>query len=289
MKKDFESQRRLGIPASVFDRKYFLSEGGGKQRLEKAVRSGDFSDILHAHVYKRAIELAHPKPTDRILDVGCGRGELAFMFAHRGFQVTGVDYSADSIKLCEELKGILPTHVQKKLIFKQGNILNGNLDLETEGFDLIFFLDVIEHLTASKGKKALENIYRILRPSGTLVIHTNNLVFEKIAYKAIAYFYHGLRAFTDFGDRSIRAAKTPYEHLHINYYSKRMLEKALKSAGFSAKVTYVQPENFDQVKALISPGKSLIRRLVPYLVWWLSKTPAIAVMSPSLWAVGVKR
>lgn len=278
-----------GISAEKFDREYFLSEAGGKKRLVEAVRTGDFSRLLHTHVYQKAIELAHPKLTDRILDVGCGRGELAFMLAYRRVQVTGVDYSADSIQLCKELKGILPKRVQKKLSFKQANILDDHLDLEIEGYDLIFFLDVIEHLTALEGEKALQNIYRLLRPGGRLVIHTNNLLFEKVAYRVLAYFYHGLNAFTDFGKRSIQAAKTPYEHLHINYYSKRTLEKALKSAGFSAKVTYVQPENIDQVKALISPGKSLIRRPIPHLVWWLSKTPLIAVMSPSLWAVGEKR
>lgn len=278
-----------GIPAKMFNRKYFLSEGGGKKRLERAVQSGDFSGIVHAHVYQKAIELANPKPTDRILDVGCGRGELSFMLAYRGVQVTGVDYSADSIQLCEELKGILPKRVQKKLRFKQVNILDDRLNFETEAYDLIFFLDVIEHLATSEGEKALENIYRLLRPGGRLVIHTNNLLFEKVAYKALAYFYHGLKAFTDFGDRSIQESKTPYEHLHIRYYSKGMLARALREAGFAVKVWYTRPKSLDEVRDLISPGKSLIRRPIPHLVWWLSHTPLVAVMSPSLWAVGGRK
>lgn len=280
---------KTGISSELYDQEYYLSEAGGKESLEQAIRSGDFSNIFHSHIYQAALEISNPKPTDHILDIGCGRGELSFMLAKQGIPVAGIDYSSDSIALCNELRSCLPDTHKKLVSFRKMNILDDDLDLEDEAFDVIFFTDVIEHLTASEGKKALTNMHRLLRPGGRVVIHTNNLYFEKLAYRAVAFYYHGLKVFSAFGTKSIEESQSPYEHLHINYCSKQSLAGALRDIGFKAQVSYVRPTGLDQVRALIPPGDSLIRRPVPYLVYWLSKTPAIALLSPSLWGVGTKR
>ena len=39
------------------------------------------------------LELARPGPGDRVLDVGCGRGEMVFQSAARGAEVVGFDFS----------------------------------------------------------------------------------------------------------------------------------------------------------------------------------------------------
>jgi len=49
-----------------------------------------FMDILIAHL--------RPSPNARILDVACGRGRHSIHLSEKGFDVTGIDLSEDSIK-----------------------------------------------------------------------------------------------------------------------------------------------------------------------------------------------
>lgn len=56
---------------------------------------------------------------------------------------------------------------------KYCNILEETLPFADDSFDVIFFLDVIEHLSAPK--KSLQEIRRVLRKDGYLVVTTPNL------------------------------------------------------------------------------------------------------------------
>ncbi|MFP4091306.1 MAG: class I SAM-dependent methyltransferase [Cyclobacteriaceae bacterium] len=54
----------------------------------------------HAFVYgygEALIELLNPQPHERILDLGCGAGQLSAEIARRGAKVTGLDASAEMI------------------------------------------------------------------------------------------------------------------------------------------------------------------------------------------------
>ena len=57
-------------------------------------------DAKYAFVYERAkglVELLAPKPSERILDLGCGTGALTAEIAARGAEVLGVDRSEEMI------------------------------------------------------------------------------------------------------------------------------------------------------------------------------------------------
>jgi trans-aconitate methyltransferase len=49
------------------------------------------------------VDLLDPKPGERVLDVGCGTGELTKVIADRGASVVGIDASADMIAKAREL------------------------------------------------------------------------------------------------------------------------------------------------------------------------------------------
>jgi len=58
-------------------------------------------DAKHAFVWEKArglLDILAPKPGERILDLGCGTGQLTSEIANRGAQVLGVDLSAEMIE-----------------------------------------------------------------------------------------------------------------------------------------------------------------------------------------------
>lgn len=60
----------------------------------------------HSFVWKSAgslIELLAPQPGERILDLGCGTGQLTAEIAARGSDVLGIDQSAEMVAKARQL------------------------------------------------------------------------------------------------------------------------------------------------------------------------------------------
>jgi len=91
----------------------------------------------------------------RILDAGCGEGILVEEFRARGFQIEGLDLNYESEYV------------------RRGSVLN--LPYEDEGFDMVLFLDVFEHLGYLDQPKALAEIRRVLKKGGELIAAIPNL------------------------------------------------------------------------------------------------------------------
>jgi SAM-dependent methyltransferase len=49
-----------------------------------------------------------------------------------------------------------------------------NFPFESNKFDLVIFREVIEHMEKEEGEKVLDNISRVLKPNGSLLISTPN-------------------------------------------------------------------------------------------------------------------
>ena len=63
------------------------------------------------------LELARPGPGDRVLDVGCGRGEMVFQSAARGAEVVGFDFSEAAIAIAEETRSRHDDEIQERTRF----------------------------------------------------------------------------------------------------------------------------------------------------------------------------
>ena len=79
-------------------------------------------------------DLEKERKTNRMLDVGCGDGILLEQAIKRGWDVFGTEYSEKWVTRCRS-KGI--HMVQGKL---------NAADYEPESFDVIVYLEVIEHI-----------------------------------------------------------------------------------------------------------------------------------------------
>ncbi|MCK4347025.1 MAG: class I SAM-dependent methyltransferase [Thermoplasmatales archaeon] len=102
-----------------------------------------------------------------LLDLGCGVGTFALLFAQRGYNTVGLDISEASISNCQ--KNL------KTFSIKNAQFVLGDCSQDYFGqnrFDSIIAADIIEHLPPAVLKNTLINCYRWLRPGGTFIIHT---------------------------------------------------------------------------------------------------------------------
>jgi SAM-dependent methyltransferase len=110
------------------------------------------ADVMRQH-------LAAERGADRrLLDVGCGTGGMLGVLADFG-RTSGLDISPEAIDLCRQRYG-------DRVDARVGLIPQ---DLPTPGsVDVVSVFDVIEHI--GDDSAALRQLYRTLRPGGTLVV-----------------------------------------------------------------------------------------------------------------------
>ncbi|MHA1915064.1 MAG: class I SAM-dependent methyltransferase [Promethearchaeota archaeon] len=97
----------------------------------------------------------------KVLDVGCGTGNLSFFLAHKGANVTGIDLSKNFIEFCKETAMKLKLSID----FKE---MNAQLpEFPEESFDIIVGSRIIHHLPDIK--LFLGECKRLLKNGGYVV------------------------------------------------------------------------------------------------------------------------
>ena len=225
MKKEKELNNHT-VDASQYDQNYFLEECEGY--TEYITTQGNTISKRLEILFK----LADPKPGMRVLDIGCGRGESLAQLSKQKIEIWGIDFAPEAIKLSQKL--ITDVNLEKN---KFAFLIRTNakeLPFPNGTFDLIFMLDIVEHLNPVELHLALSEAHRLLRGRGKLMIHTApNLWYYKYGYP----FY---RLFEKILDNHL--PKDPKERLtyhklvHVNEQSPHSLAKSLKKAGFKSKV-----------------------------------------------------
>lgn len=116
------------------------------------------------------------KISGKILDYGCGSGVFLQLLNQKfgsSVNLEGIDFQDDY----EETKH---NGVFKINMIKQPHL---NLPYEDEYFDIVFMIEVLEHLLPDRISLILNNLYRIIKPKGRLIISVpNNEILEK-SYK----------------------------------------------------------------------------------------------------------
>lgn len=106
------------------------------------------------------LEAAGDVRNKRVLDVGCGKGRFAEVFAERGADVTGIDPSEELLKKARTLKGRFVQGSSSALPFADGE------------FDVVYAVEVIEHLPLLGD--SLKEMARVLKAGGALVLIDRN-------------------------------------------------------------------------------------------------------------------
>ena len=146
------------VNPDIYTQEYYLTDCSGFAQFVKS--SGKYL----APRFLELLSYLKIKPGMRVLDIGCGRGELSFWAAARGAKVVAIDYSPAGIRLAREALKKLPKAVQKNVTLKLQNAKE--LDFPPESFDLVLLIDVVEHLYREEQDRVFAQIASLLKRGG---------------------------------------------------------------------------------------------------------------------------
>ena len=95
---------------------FTAGEGNWQARL------GKLRDAVRQELVTRQLAAELPPPPVRVIDLGCGQGTQALRLARRGYEVTGVDASADLLARFERDLAAEPAEVRARVRVERGLI-----------------------------------------------------------------------------------------------------------------------------------------------------------------------
>ncbi len=144
-------------------------------------------------------------PRSRILDVGCGRGVVLGELADRGFEVHGVEMSSAAARGADPRARI---RIAPRL---------ADAGYESDSFDEVVIWHVFEHLDDPRG--TLEEMRRILRPGGRLIVAVPNFSSAQARWAGPAWFHLDLPR-------------------HLHHFPLDALRHLLRVTGFEVESTH---------------------------------------------------
>jgi SAM-dependent methyltransferase len=132
------------------------------ERFDPRGEAGTLIDSEHRARYRFGAQVVKGK---KVLDASCGVGYGLEILAGGGAEsVTGVDVSAEAIAAAQERFGKFAAELVEADLRK--------LPFEDDSFDAVVSFETIEHV--EEPEKALDELRRVLRPDGVLVISSPN-------------------------------------------------------------------------------------------------------------------
>lgn len=110
----------------------------------------------------------------RLVDLGCGGGDLCVEAARLGIRATGVDIAPGMIEQAQAARKELGPEQAGKLEFFVGDALSTRL--KASGFDSVVALGVIEYLPEDSA--LLAEALRLLKPGGIFIVSCRNRLFN---------------------------------------------------------------------------------------------------------------
>lgn len=160
----------------------------------------------------------------KILDIGCGNGNISIPLAAMGFQVVGMDFSDAAVKAAAqaaEEAGVMATFV-----------VGDETAVPDNSFDIIICSEVLEH--QSRPEVFLQTIKKKLTPHGLVLFSLPNGQSLEERIRRLLDRNQGGRWVKKIIKRliGISTIQSLAQDPHKQFYSYRRLIKQLKDAGF---------------------------------------------------------
>jgi 2-polyprenyl-3-methyl-5-hydroxy-6-metoxy-1,4-benzoquinol methylase len=199
-----------------------LLAGGEKGEQERAwLRETLYADITAA--------LREHGSGNRVLDIGCGQGELVRLLLADGFDAWGVDISPEQVALAQSAGLDRAVHGD----------FHAYLRARAGEWDAVVATDVLEHLARAELLATFDDVRQALRPSGLFVARVPNAVSP-------------MGGHTMFGDVT-----------HETWFTRRSVAQLAAVAGFSGIAVHACPP---AVHGPASAARAVLWRLVSGLL-----------------------
>ncbi len=99
----------------------------------------------------------------KVLELGCGEGNLAIELAHKGLDVTAIDLSAERIDRAKQKAAQIQGPIQPTFLVGDLNTIN----LDQQKFDCVVAHDSLHHILMLE--RLLDEVQNILKPGGRFI------------------------------------------------------------------------------------------------------------------------
>ncbi len=164
-------------------------------------------------------EVAGDLTGKRILDIGCSRGMLLERFRrYEDVEFWAIELEPESREIAERARASKPRRTRSTSIV--GRELLARLPFPGESVDVVLAAEIIEHIVDTQGFVA--EIARVLRPGGTVLFSTPNILWWKYRVDLLLGRYpdpleYRLRFGEDFG--------------HVRTFTPALLRELAEEAG----------------------------------------------------------
>lgn len=220
-----------------------------------------------------AFTLANINADMRVLDIGCGRGEILRHCTRIGARVYGVDYAPAAVSIARKEDG-KTSHCSYRVSLADAK----SLPFPDGTFDRVLLLDVVEHLFPWELQQALGQARRVMRPDGgILVVHTApNVWYDRYAYPFVRLFRvlcgHG--ASYPINPRALNVAANV--KVHVNEQSALSLWVELRRAGFTCRVWLESPPQDRSESAILAALRRILFYWPPFRWFFQREVFAVA-------------
>lgn len=226
------TQEKKSLPSTLYTEEYFLTACEGFD---------EFIASEGQHLSRRLNDsflIAEVTPGMRVLDVGCGRGEIVRHCLRLGIEAHGIDYAAVATQMTREVVLAEQSELAKE---NQGEKLPPvticrsdakQLPYPTNYFDRVLMFDVVEHLYPWELHEAMLEVRRVLKPNGRFIVHTApNRWYDLYAYPWV----RRIRTLMGQGKNypaDPRAITPVNQDVHVNEQDILSMRRVLRAAGF---------------------------------------------------------
>ncbi len=266
------------LPSTLYTEEYFLTACEGYDVFLES------EGVQLSRRLTEAFAVAQVLPGMRVLDVGCGRGEIVRHCIRLGVEAYGVDYAEVATQMTREvITAEQTTLTADSFSPSRAGVCRCDakkLPFPTGYFDRVLMFDVVEHLYPWELHQAMLEVRRVLKDNGRFIIHTApNRWYDAYAYPWV----RRVRTLLGQGHKypqDPRAITPVNQDVHVNEQDMLSMRRTLKAAGFKGQVWLDSPPQNRQENPLMAGLRYIAFELPPFRWFFEREVFAVAEKNP---------